>query len=139
MAAGSGGISADADGGTVIVNSGSIQTGEHGYGVSVSTTGDETDGGVTVTVDGSVTAGETGISVGSYDENRIVCYENDDPIRVNPDDPHENWWEQMRFDETGYYVLVPVDTENGIEWQTYLWYDEDHPHHADYSEEDLNT
>ena len=139
VTAGSGGISANADGGTLIVNSGSVEAGENGYGVSVWINGDEADGGATVTVDGSVTAGETGISVGSSEADRYLCYENDWNIQVNPDDPHENWWEKMRIDETGYYVLVPVDTENGIEWQKYLWYPEGHPQHEDYSEEDISN
>ena len=137
---GYGGISASADGGTLNVKSGAVQSGEKGFGVSVSTSGAYAEQGVTVTVDGTVTAGETGINVGSINETeRELCYENDKSILVDPDDPHENWWERMRIDETGRYVLVPVDRENGIEWKTYLWYDTNHPQYNEYSEEDINN
>ena len=135
---GYGGISATADGGTLIVNSKTVQAGDNGYGVSVTTEGTDAEQGATVTVDGTVTAGETGIFVGSSDEVcRYLCYENGKDIQINPDDPHENWWEKMRIDETGYFVLVPVDTADGIEWEKYLWYPKDHPQYADYSEEDI--
>ena len=135
---GDGGISATADGGTLIVNSKAVQAGDNGYGVIVTTEGTDAEQGATVTVDGTVTAGETGISVGSSDEGyRELCYENGNDIQINPDDPHENWWEKTRIDETGYFVLVPVDTADGIEWEKYLWYPKDHPLYKDYSEEDI--
>ena len=130
------GISADLDDGSITVNSGKIDADYNG--IDVETYGFNSTSGVTINVAGSVKANETGISVDSWGAGtRTLTYENDKEIKVLKDDPHENWWDRTRYDETGFFILVPVEEGGETRWEKYRSSDVDYEYESrGFSEEE---